>query len=101
MDNWEACKENVLPIKRGRNVKDLNENLEKSVDNTNKNSLDKIQEAYFENNLKSKETEEKTETEKLDIFITRDTYPTNSDKTLKLLEVSYLYIINFVLDIFF
>ena len=27
IDNWESSKENVLPLKRGRSVNGLNENL--------------------------------------------------------------------------
>lgn len=93
MDTWEASKENVLPIKRGRSVKGLCENLEKPIIQQSNNSVEKMQEKIFENNLKMKVPDEKSETEMLDAYLqyikwTRDTYPTNSEKTLKLLEVS-------------
>lgn len=95
METWEACKENILPIKRGRSVKGLNETLDKPFPKNGEFSVEKMQENIFVNTLKLKVPEEKTELEMLDAYInyikwTRDTYPTNSDKSLKLLEVSTL-----------
>ena len=93
MENWEGCKENVLPSKRGRNVKDLNNQLDKPFLKTSK--VENIQEKYFENKLN--ETG-KTSEEILDVYVSyikwaRDTYPTNPDKSLKILEVQICYLI--------
>lgn len=84
-DNWELFKENVLPVKRGRRVNELNENIDKKH---NVNALEKVQEKLFEENIRS-------QTAPLDalrayinyIKWTRDTFPSTSEKTLKLLEV--------------
>lgn len=93
MENWEARKENVLPLKRGRNIKDLNENLEK-VDTMKVSTLEKMQEGVFEASLNESN---KTPLELLDAYSnyvkwTRDTFPTSSDKTLKILEVMIYFV---------
>lgn len=99
--SWEACKENVLPIKRGRSAKGLSDTLQKNInyssDNTNEN---KNQEKYYEDLILNAKKASTSSTifskELLDSYIfyfkwIRDTYPSNSDKALKLLEVSNLY----------
>jgi len=88
MENWEASKENVLPLKRGRNVKELNETLEK-VDTMKGSALFSMQESVFEASVNDPN---KSPLELLDAYSsfvkwTQDTFPSNSDKTLKLLEV--------------
>jgi hypothetical protein len=92
MDNvnvpsWEASKENVLPIKKGRSVKGLSEALSRNVISENTN--EKNQEKAFETELK---TEFANAEDKLAVYIKyykwiRDAFPTQSDKALKLLEV--------------
>lgn len=87
---WEACKENVLPIKRGRSAKGLSESLQKNnEDLSENNSRDKI----FEDSIIA--AAKSSPKELLDAYSlyfkwTRDTYPTNTEKALKLLEVLYL-----------
>jgi len=94
MENWEASKENVLPLKRGRNVKELNETLEK-VDTMKGSALFSMQESVFEASVNDPN---KSPLELLDAYSsfvkwTQDTFPSNSDKTLKLLEViSIVYV---------
>ena len=83
---WEACKENVLPIKRGRSAKGLSESL---LNNTEDASGNKSRDKIFEDSII---TAAKSPKELLDAYSlyfkwTRDTYPTNTEKALKLLEV--------------
>ena len=83
---WEAYKENVLPIKRGRSVKGLSESLQKSSDSA---SIDKLREKVFEDTIIAAG---KTPKELLEAYIlyfkwTRDAYPSSAEKALNLLEV--------------
>ena len=55
VDAWELSKENVLPIKRGRSVKGLNDTLAKSDNAVDKEAL-KLQ--VFEKELATKHTDE-------------------------------------------
>lgn len=105
MENWEASKENVLPLKRGRNVKELNETLEK-VDTMKASTLKLMQESVFEASINDTT---KTPLELLDAYSnyvkwTQDTFPSSSDKTLKLLEVinntNYAHSVNYFHYIF-
>jgi len=88
--DWEACKENVLPVKRGRAVKDLSENLghDESLQ-----SLKNLQEQQFEKNLAALDKSKVgAAASLLDIYIQyfkwiRESYPSNNNKALNLLEV--------------
>ncbi len=87
MDVWEASKENVMPLKRGRSIKTLNENLEKPLKHE---KVEKMHENIFEEKIKTSNTS----IDLLASYInyvkwTRDTFPSNADKSLKLLEVFY------------
>ena len=83
--DWELCKENVLPIKRGRSVKGLQENTnpglqkEKELALAEKSVEDKIRGTTLSINLLNEYT----------AFYkwTRDNFPSNSEKALKILEV--------------
>lgn len=84
---WEACKENVLPIKRGRSAKGLSESLQKNCESA---SIDKLREKLFEDSIVA--ASKSSPKELLDSYIlyfkwTRDTYPSNAETALKLLEV--------------
>lgn len=87
---WEACKENVLPIKRGRSAKGLSESLQNNADDASGNNpRDKI----FEDSIIA--AAKSSPKELLDAYSlyfkwTRDTYPTNTERALKLLEVLQL-----------
>jgi hypothetical protein len=95
---WEACKENVLPIKRGRSAKGLSESLQ--VKNHENSAIDKLREKVFEDSLCN--AQKSGCKDLLEAYIsyfkwTRDTFPSNSEKALHLLEVIvmiyiYLYI---------
>ncbi len=85
---WESSKENVVPIKRGRSAKGLGEIL--TNDKDGKQIQDSLQESEFEKILIKQEA---VPAQLLDAYVqyfkwVRDTFPTNSDKALKLLEVS-------------
>ena len=87
---WEACKENVLPIKRGRSAKGLSESLQKNTEDLSENNSRDI---IFEDSIIA--ASKSSPKELLDAYSlyfkwTRDTYPTNTEKALKLLEVLYL-----------
>jgi checkpoint serine/threonine-protein kinase len=89
---WEACKENVLPIKRGRSAKGLSESLSKAI--STDTSIDKLREKVFEDALSAAAT--KSPKELLDSYVTyfkwiRDTYPKGTEQAIKILEVSSLY----------
>ena len=85
-NEWELRKENVIPIKRGRSVKGLQESLLRP------NHLDESEstrEKGFQDELKAHVD---SPIGQLETYIkyfkwTRDRFPTNSDKALKLLEV--------------
>lgn len=85
---WEACKENVLPIKRGRSAKGLNDALSA----TSSSSL-AVQEKSFELACEAAEKSGSCSDilEKYCQYIkwVRDAFPTQQDKTLKLLGGSY------------
>jgi hypothetical protein len=85
---WEASKENVLPLKRGRSVKGLSKALE-----SNAHASDLLtQEQSFEQQIE--ETKKSSDKERLlkDYLAyfkwMRDAYPSNHEKALKILEVS-------------
>lgn len=85
---WEACKENVLPIKRGRSVKGLSVSLTASLAAA---SQIEVQEMEHEKNLEEAINNRVESSQLLDVFALyfkwlRDSYPTQSDKSLKLLE---------------
>lgn len=84
---WEACKENVLPIKRGRSAQGLSNTLLKNSDSL---LSDKLCEKTFEDAITA--AGNASPKELLDAYIshfkwTRDTYPSSTEKALKLLEV--------------
>ena len=86
-NEWELSKENVIPIKRGRSVKGLQESLLKPHHGED---TDSAREQVFQEELKLNKD---SPIAQLDTYIkyfkwTRDRFPTNSDKALKLLEVS-------------
>ena len=84
---WETCKENVIPIKRGRSAKGLSESLQKTSECV---LNDRTREILFEETLI---TAGKSSTkELLDAYVLyfkwiRDAYPSNVEKPLNLLEV--------------
>ncbi len=87
---WETSKENVVPIKRGRSAKGLGESL--STSRQFGNIVVPPQEQEFEAQL-SNPSETATAQDLLNIYIryfkwVRDNYPSDTEKTLKLLEVS-------------
>ena len=84
---WETCKENVIPIKRGRSAKGLSESLQKTSESV---SNDKLREKIFEDTIIAAG---KSSKELLDAYVlyfkwTRDAYPSNVEKPLNLLEVN-------------
>ena len=86
---WEACKENVLPIKRGRSAKGLSESLQKNSDSA---TIDKVREKLFEDTIIA--AGKSSPKELLSAYVlyfkwTRDTYPSNVEKPLNLLEVKH------------
>lgn len=85
---WESSKENVVPIKRGRSAKGLGENL--SVGRQFGSVTVPPQETEFEALLKQ---QKHNSSELLLVYIKyfkwiRDSYPSDTEKTLKLLEVT-------------
>lgn len=91
---WETSKENVVPIKRGRSAKGLGESL--SANRQFGNIVIPPQEQEFEAQL-SNPSETETARDLLDVYIkyfkwVRDNYPSDTEKALKLLEVSNSYI---------
>jgi hypothetical protein len=94
---WELCKENVLPIKRGRSTKGLQETLSKPATlsdqgQDNNNSVEQLREQLFEEELAKLSTGDSPK-DLLEAYLkylkwVRDRFPTNSDKALKLLEVA-------------
>lgn len=84
---WENCKENVMPIKRGRSVKVLEDSL--SLKSSETRAQLENQEKLFEKNLKENESSPKQDL--LEIYLKyfkwiRDAYPSRSDKALVILE---------------
>eukprot|EP01035_Chromulina_nebulosa_P019674 gene19674-25592_t len=82
---WEASKENILPIKRGRSVKGLNDNISNNI--SINNTLLKEEKEFELLLINHKDSKDNL----LDSYIkyikwTRDTYPSNNEKTLVLLE---------------
>jgi hypothetical protein len=96
--DWENCKENVQPIKRGRNVNALGDKLKPAFGLSNEAENDK-QRVYFEAQI-SKAKEQSTSDEPrdanqepglLEVYLLyfkwiRDTYPSAADKALHILE---------------
>jgi hypothetical protein len=85
---WEACKENVLPIKRGRSAKGLSESLQ--VKNHENSAIDKLREKVFEDSICNARKSGCKDLLEAYIFYfkwARDTFPSNSEKALNLLEV--------------
>ena len=96
--SWEASKENVLPIKRGRSVKVLTENVagEKSQSDNNI----KIREKIFHDKILNAEN---SPTELFEVYVsyfkwTRDTFPSNNEKTVKILEVFIATILEYLIQ---
>ena len=84
---WEASKENVLPIKRGRSAKGLSASLAHPV---SKETLNADQERAFEHQLSDKSVVDPLQ--RLELYVrylkwVRDTYPSVTDKALQILEV--------------
>lgn len=82
---WETSKENVLPLKRGRSAKGLADTL--GTDKKKKSSDSLNEEKSFENGLILASDNVK----KLEIYVgyfkwTRNTFVSNSERALKLLE---------------
>lgn len=81
---WEAAKENVLPVKKGRSAKGLSEILVRPVSKT----LEEEQEHAFEELVHSTVSP----TEKLELYgrylkWAKDTFPSSTDKIMQILEV--------------
>lgn len=84
---WEASKENVLPIKRGRSAKGLSVSLAHPVSNE---ALNADQERAFERQINNNSVTDPLQ--KLEVYVrylkwVRDTYPSVTDKALQILEV--------------
>lgn len=84
---WEACKENVLPIKRGRSAKGLNAAL--STTTKDKDALTTAEHAHETTIHEAASGDDNIVL--LDAYIryfkwVRDTYPSSTEKALKLLE---------------
>ena len=85
LPTWEACKENVLPIKRGRSAKGLSDTLavpQKAID------LNAVEQSYEDRLTAALNGSPEI---LLDAYIAyfkwiRDTFPSNSAKALHLLE---------------
>ena len=89
--NWEASKENVLPIKRGRSVKVLTENL--GTEKSNDNGI-KLREKIFHDKILNAAD---NPSELFEVYVTylkwtRDTFQSNNEKAMKILEVPMLHI---------
>lgn len=84
---WEAAKENVLPIKRGRSAKGLSVSLAHPVSQDTLNAdQDRAFEAQLENNTVTDPVQ------RLELYVkylkwVRDTFPSVTDKALQILEV--------------
>lgn len=91
---WEASKENVLPIKKGRKMLALNETLQQMHNLDIQKDL-MNQEQVFESMLQSeivKSKECNSKSRLLDIYLqyykwTCDSFPSSNEKALRLLEV--------------
>jgi hypothetical protein len=99
---WEQSKENVLPIKRGRSTKGLQDAFSKPLiaqHNGNngsdgvpeQESIEVLREQIFEEDIKVAATVGPSDV--LESYLkylkwVRDRFPTNADKALKLMEVS-------------
>lgn len=84
---WEACKENVLPIKRGRSAKGLNAAL--AITSKDKDTLTTAEQGHETAILEASSGGDNAIL--LETYIryfkwVRDTYPSSTDKALKLLE---------------
>ena len=84
---WEASKENVLPIKRGRSAKGLSETLVRPL---SEDSHLEAQEQAFETQLK--DTAYAEPLERLELYCkywkwVRDSFPKGNTKGMELLEV--------------
>lgn len=79
---WETSKENVLPVKRGRSTKGLQNSL-----NHIHNTAQKGTNSIFEEELAG----EQTPSSILDVYVryfkwTRDEFPSNAAKSMEILE---------------
>jgi hypothetical protein len=87
---WEACKENVLPIKRGRSVKGLSAALSSSSSSSSSFSSlaaqEKVHEEACESAAKGGSASDVLDRYCQYIKWVRDAFPTQQEKTLKLLE---------------
>lgn len=91
LPTWEACKENVLPIKRGRSARGLSSTLDRGVSGV---SADEEREHQFQDEIAAAFEPKHL----LDVYVQyfkwiRDMYPSNSDKALKLLEVDEDFVV--------
>ena len=91
-NQWELCKENVAPLKRGRSVKGLSDQLASNP--VADSGIHEAQERAFEQGIEDAiagEASGASSKEILDKFViyykwTRDTYPSKTEKALQLLE---------------
>ena len=85
--DWENCKENVLPIKKGRSLKKLGESTLFQVKD--------FKQQEEENELELRQIIESNDGQRIfEKFLSnfkwiRDTFPTNNEKALDVLEVTY------------
>ena len=94
--SWEACKENVIPLKRGRSAKGLSEVLSRNIDSA---SGDALREKAFEDSLlvaAKLSGKELLNSYTLYFKWLRDTFPSNSERALKLLEVFRIFFMSAV-----
>lgn len=88
---WEASKENVLPLKRGRSVKGLSKALEMNHETDLLNQEQRF-EQQIEDTRKTLDKQQLLEDYLAYFKWTRDSYPSNHEKALKILEVSRQYL---------
>lgn len=94
MEEWETCKENVLPVKVGRSVAKLNESLQSM--HSLKAEKDKQQMiSNYESKIQYLVSQHLHE-ELLDLYVQyfkyiRDSFPSSSEKILGVLEVGCIF----------
>ena len=95
---WEAAKENVLPVKKGRSAKGLSERFARPVMGP---SLEEEQEKAFEDLLRNTTVPlERFEIYSKYLKWTRDTFPSTTEKSMLILEVRAIPM-NFAFAYFF
>lgn len=89
---WEAAKENVLPVKKGRSVKTLRESVVQSDDELRK--IDEAEKQFRKRLLETEDPSSKILVYAEYVKWARVTFPHNSAKEKEVLEVSKLKAMN-------